>query len=199
MVQEAARRRRRRFLQRWFSSAAARFRAGPASDGAAPFSSRVATWVGIASATIGGFLGLDTYRADVAKKVDQSVAQTFDMIEVFNQPRLADARLRVLSYVEAKRYCDSRIISRELIDNDFFVVLDFFDLAHACVEAGLCDKATANQFFAPYANYQWPILENTVAEFRAQEQSLRSDAAFAIGMDAFAQDPTPAPPCDGNF
>ena len=121
------------------------------------------------------------------------------MIHRFNEPRMADARLKVLSYVDAKRYCDSRIISRELIDNDFVIVLDFYDLAYACVDAGLCDRATAEKFFSPYANYQWPILEKTVEELQGQEQSIRKDANFAVGMKSFASDPTPAPPCDGNF
>ena len=169
------------------------------SQGGAPLSSRLATWVGIGSACIGGFLGLDTYQADVAKKVDQSVEKTFDMVHRFNEPKLSEARFRVLSYVDARRYCDSRIISRELVDNDFVTVLDFFDLANACVEARLCDRATAERFFAPYANYQWPILEKIVADLSSQEQSLRKDGSFGEGMKSLALDPTAAPPCDGNF
>lgn len=162
-------------------------------------SARLSTWVGIMSAMIGGFLGLNTYHEDVAKKVDQSVEKTFDMVHRFNAPEIAGPRLRVLSYVDAKRYCDARIISRELIDNDFIVVLDFFDLASACVESGLCDRPTAERFFAPYANYQQPVLTGIVEELRGQEHSLRADARFGDGMNAFALSPTPAPPCDGNF
>ena len=121
------------------------------------------------------------------------------MVHRFNEPKLSEARTRVLSYVDARRYCDSRIISRELVDNDFVTVLDFFDLANACVDASLCDRPTAERFFAPYANYQWPILKKIVAELRSQEQSLRKDGSFGEGMEAFAQEPTTAPPCDGNF
>jgi len=190
---------RRRFHQRFLSTIGRRLRSNTPGQGVAPVSSRVATWVGILSACIGGFLGLDTYKMDVNKKVDQSVAKTFDMVQVFNQPQLADPRLRVLTYVEAKRYCDSRMISRELIDNDFVTVIDFFDLANACVEARLCDRETAERFFAPYANYQWPILSAIVEELQGQEQSMRADAGFGEGMKAFAVNPTPAPPCDGNF
>lgn len=164
-----------------------------------PISNRLSTWVGIVSAMIGGFIGLNTYQTDVEKKVDQSVAKTFDMIHRFNEPGLSDVRLRVLSYVEAKRYCDARIISRDLIDNDFVKVIDFFDLVHACVDAQLCDRATAERFFTPYAEYQWPILSKIVEDLSKGEQSLRADARFGEGMAAFAVSPSEPPPCDGNF
>lgn len=186
-------------MRRQLAALSRRLRPSAAAPGAMPISSRLATWVGIGSACIGGFLGLDTYKTDVAKKVDQSVEKTFDMIHRFNEPGLAATRLRVLSYVDARRHCDSRIMSRELIDNDFVTVIDFFDLVDACVVSGLCDRETASRFFAPYANYQWPILEKIVAEQRAQEQSLRADIDFGSGMKSFATAPTTAPPCDGNF
>jgi|GEM_PF-6767571 len=191
--------RKRRALGRWFSAAGKRLRENPHGSGAMPISSRLATWVGIFSACVGGFLGLDTYKTDVSKKVDQSVEKTFEMVHKFNEPKISEARFRVLTYVDAKRYCDSRMISRELIDNDFVTVLDFFDLANACVEAKLCDRDTAIRFFAPYANYQWPILEKIVTELSSQEQSLRKDSNFGEGMQSFANDVTAAPPCDGNF
>ena len=196
MVDKEHKRARMRHL---FQGIARRLKLGGGSPGAMPISSRLATWVGIGSACIGGFLGLDTYKTDVDKKVDQSVAQTFEMVSKFNTPEMASARLKALSYVEAKRYCDSRIIARDLIDNDFITVIDFFDLVHACNEAGLCDRATAERFFGPYANYQWPILEKIVEEMRSKEQSLRADSGFGEGMKSFASEPTPAPPCDGNF
>lgn len=187
---------RRRRMANWLTRAFFRRSATP---GAMPVSSRVATWVGIVSASIGGFMGLDTYRADVSKKVDQSVEKTFDLIHRFNEPSLVQTRQRVLSYVNARRYCDSRWISRELTDYDYVTVLDFFDLAHACVEAQLCDQATAQKFFSPYANYQWPILQTVVANLQNEEQSLRADDGFSVGIATFAIDPVDAPPCDGNF
>ena len=190
---------KRRLFHTFMSAAARRLRENPHGTGQMPVSSRLATWVGIISACIGGFLGLDTYKTDVSKKVDQSVEKTFDMIHRFNEPQLSGPRERVLSYVLARRYCDARIFSRELTDTDYIRVLDFFDLVHACVEAGLCNVETAQQFFSPYANYQWPILEQQVAELRDYEQSMRADSDFGAGMKALALNPTPAPPCDGNF
>ncbi|MEM8770126.1 MAG: hypothetical protein AAGD92_00630 [Pseudomonadota bacterium] len=169
------------------------------SSSGGPVSARLSTWVGIISASIGGFLGLTTYSEDVAKKVDQSVEKTFDMIHAFNEPTLSEARLRVLSYVKARRLCDARVFYRELTEDDFVRVLDFFDLVNACVDAQLCDRTTAERFFSPYANYQWPILKNKADELRSGEQSIRADTAFGEGMEALAIAPTPAPPCDGNF
>lgn len=186
-------------MQGLFAGIARRLKPGAAGPGVIPISSRLATWVGIGSACIGGFLGLDTYQADVDKKVDQSVAQSFGLVLQYNAPELVEPRRRTLSYVDAKRYCDARYIDRELTDADFIAVLDFFDLVYACAESGLCDRPTADRFFGPYANYQWPILVETVAEMRSQEQSIRADSNFGEGMKSFASEPTSAPPCDGNF
>ena len=164
-----------------------------------PISSRLATWVGIISAMIGGYLGLDTYKSDVAKKVDQSVEKTFDMVHRFNGAEMDGPRTRVLSYVYARRYCDARMVSRDLTDEDYADVIDYFDLVSACVDAQLCDRASAERFFTPYANYQWPILETVVERMRSAEQALRADSNFGEGMRALALTPLPAPPCDGNF
>lgn len=199
MAPDEVSRQKRSRLRRYLARASRRLRENPHGEGQMPISSRLATWVGIGSAIIGGFLGLDTYKSDVAKNVDQSVAKTFDMVHRFNAPEMDEPRTRVLSYVYARRYCDARYISRDLNDEDYTDVIDFFDLVSACVDANLCDQASAERFFTPYANYQWPILEIAVERIRGVEQSLRADSAFGEGMKRFALNPTPAPPCDGNF
>jgi len=200
IMSEAVRKpRKRKRLHRAIDVAARRLRHNPHGQGAMPVSSRLSTWVGIVTACIGGFLGLDAYRADVAKKVDQSVEKTFDLVLRFNEAPLSQTRLKVASYVDAKRYCDARLINRDLVNQDFITVLDFFDVAHACVEAKLCDGPTAAKFLSPYANYQWPVLSGVVEELRAETQSLRADAGFGAGMAAFADAPLAAPPCNGNF
>ncbi|MBT8473538.1 MAG: hypothetical protein HKN14_05360 [Marinicaulis sp.] len=178
------------------SSPAAAFLSGIFAGAGA---SQLSTWVGIVSAIIGGFLALETYRKDVAKSVDQSVEQTFEMVDKFKGPTLSAAHARTLSYVEAKRFCDARMISRDLTDLDIITVIDFFDLAYACVDAGLCDRETAFQFFAPYANFHWPILNSIVDEYKAAPQSLRTDANFGVGLRGFAAAPVEAAACDGNF
>lgn len=135
----------------------------------------------------------------MAKNVDQSVAKTFEMVSQNTGSGLFAARLKALSYVEAKRYCDSRIISRELTDNDFVAVIDFFDFVDACTEAGLCNCFTAERFFAPYANYQWLIFEGIAADMLSQEQYARADSDFGEGMKSFATSPTLVPSCNENF
>jgi len=192
-------RQRRRRARRLLSLVGRRLRENPHGQGQMPISSRLATWVGIMSAIIGGFLGLDTYQTDVAKQVDESVEKAFDMVHRFNAKEMQGTRERVISYVYARRYCDARMISRELTDADYARVIDFFDLVHACVDARLCDRTSTERFFSPYANYQWPILEAVVERFRSAEQSLRADSKFGSGLAALATNPTPAPPCNGNF
>ncbi len=157
------------------------------------------TWVAMVTAIIGGFVALSTYRTDVAKQIDQSVEKSFEMISTWNGESLRDPRQRVLSYVYARRACDARIFSRDLTDDDFVRVLEFFDLVQACIDANLCDRETAMQFFAPHANFQWPILERSVSEMSESKMAIRSDPNFAVGMKALAQDPVEAEPCDGNF
>ncbi|MEO0320793.1 MAG: hypothetical protein AAF199_07885, partial [Pseudomonadota bacterium] len=58
---------KKRRLRQYFGAVSKRLRENPHGQGQMPISSRLATWVGILSAMVGGFLGLDTYRTDVAK------------------------------------------------------------------------------------------------------------------------------------
>lgn len=163
---------------------------------------RAATWIAMISAIAGGYVGLSTYQLDVSKQVDQSVEKTFEMIGAYNSADIAEPRRRVMSYVYARRACDARMFDRELSDADFVRVLEFFDLVDACVEAGLCDAATAQRFFEPHASFQWPVLQRVVEEMRDEQNaslSVRSDPNFAVGMKVFASPEATAPPCDGNF
>ena len=157
------------------------------------------TWVAMVTAIIGGFVALSTYRTDVAKQIDQSVAKSFEMIGIWNGASLREPRARVQSYVNARRACDARLSSRDLTDDDFIRVLEFFDLVHACVDASLCDAETAQQFFAPHANFQWPVLERSVMQMRESQLAIRSDPNFGIGMKSLATEPVEAAPCNGNF
>lgn len=163
---------------------------------------RAATWVAMISAITGGYVGLSTYSLDVSKKVDQSVEKSFEMIQAYNSADMTEPRTRVMSYVYARRECDARYINRDLTDADYVRVLEFFDLVHACVEAGLCDEATTRRFFEPHASFQWPVLTRVVENMRSETYasiSVRSDPGFAIGMAALAAPDSSAPACDGNF
>lgn len=163
---------------------------------------RAATWVAMISAITGGVIGLSTYRMDVNKQIDESVEKSFEMIQAYNSSGMSEARARVMSYVYARRECDARYIMRDLNDADYVRVLEFYDLVHLCVEAGLCDAPTVKRFFEPHASFQWPVLTRVVDRMREGESaalSVRSDEAFAIGMRSLAAEDAVAPPCDGNF
>lgn len=160
---------------------------------------KISTWIIMCCSLIGGTIALQTYRLDVSKNVDESVAKAFDMITLHNGEDYLAARNHVRSYVLAKRECDSRITSRDLTDDDFMRMIEFYDMAHACVEAKLCDREVSNTFFARHANFDWPILAQVTEKLRASSLSLKEDDAFAKGYATFATAPIKAPPCDGNF
>jgi len=163
---------------------------------------RAATWVAMISAITGGIIGLSTYRLDVSKRINEKVEKSFEMIQAYNGSNLADARSRVMSYVYARRECDARYINRDLSDDDYVRVLEFYDLVDLCVQADLCDGPTIERFFAPHATFQWPVLSRVVDKMRSAESaniSVRSDDSFARGMKGLSDPDAVAPPCDGNF
>lgn len=160
---------------------------------------RISTWIIMACSLIGGAIALQTYRLDVSKQVDQSVDKAFEIIMLHNSETYGTARTRVRSYVLARRECDARIISRDLTDDDFIRMIEFYDLAQACVEAELCDAKVTNTFFSRHANFDWPILQRSVETLRSSSLSLQKDDAFAKGYAAFATAPVKAPECKGNF
>lgn len=160
---------------------------------------RISTWIIMACSLIGGAIALQTYRLDVSKNVDESVAQAFEMIMLHNGEEYESARQHVRSYVLARRECDARIMSRDLTDDDFTRMIEFYDLTYACVEAKLCDENVTRTFFARHANFDWPILQRVSEDLRTSSLSLQDDTAFAKGYAAFATNPVKAPPCEGNF
>lgn len=160
---------------------------------------KISTWIIMACSLIGGFIALQTYRLDVSKDVDESVAKTFDLIMLHNGEEYDRSRRHVRSYVIAKRECDARIISRDLTDDDYIRMVEFYDLVLACVEADLCDADTSYGFFSRHANYDWPILTGVVENLRVGYPALKADDGFGRGYAAFATNPVEAPPCEGNF
>ena len=191
-------------VQNTLSDAVEKFDTSPSSwPGSLPSfdgtSTRFSTWVGIISAIIGGLLGLGTWQMDIAKSVDSSVEKSYEMIFEFNSEAMSPAREHVRAYTLARRACDARIVHRELTDADFIRVIEFYDVVHSCVQAGLCDAAAAKSFFGPRANYHWPILEVQVAGIKSYQYTMHAGSDLGHGMAAFATDPVAAEPCSGNF
>jgi len=160
---------------------------------------KTSTGIILVCSLIGGAIALQTYRLDVSKEVDESVAQAFEIIMLHNGEEYEVARKNVSSYVLARRECDARIMSRELTDDDFIRMIEFYDLAHVCVESNLCDHKVTTDFFGRHANFDWPILETVTQKLRASSLALKDDPAFAKGYAHFATMPVEAPPCEGNF
>lgn len=160
---------------------------------------KISTWIIMACSLIGGFIALQTYRLDVSKDVDQSVAKVFDMIMLHNGAEYDQSRRHVRSYVIAKRECDARIMSRDLTDDDYVRMVELYDVVLACVEAKLCDSETSYAFFSRHANYDWPILDGVVENLRNAYPALKADKGFGRGYAALATAPITAPLCEGNF
>lgn len=62
------------------------------------------TWIGIASALLGGYLALDAYRADIAqrareslKRVDERVQNAFALVEKGHDPAFVNMRTRLVA------------------------------------------------------------------------------------------------------
>lgn len=160
---------------------------------------RISTWIIMGCSLIGGVIALQTYRLDVSKNVDESVAQAFELIMLHNGEEYLQARSHVRSYVLARRQCDARIMSRDLTDEDFVRIIELYDLANACVEAKLCNAEVTQTFFGRHANFDWPILEDVTQKLRASSLGLEQDTAFAKGHAVFANNHVAAPPCNGDF
>ena len=160
---------------------------------------RISTWIIMACSLIGGIIALQTYRLDVSKDIDESVAKSFEMIMLHNGEEYDLSRRHVRSYVIAKRECDARIISRDLTDDDYIRMIELYDLVLDCVNANLCDADTSYAFFSRHANYDWPIMTGVLDNLREGYSALQADENFGRGYQAFATAPIDAPPCDGNF
>lgn len=160
---------------------------------------KISTWIIMACSLVGGLIALQTYRLDVSKDVDEQVAKAFEMIMFYNGEELSPSRRDVRSYVLARRECDSRIISRDLSDDDFLQMIEFYDLIDHCVRADLCDGEVTSAFFSRHANFDWPVLTRVAEQMRESSLALKADTGFGRGYETFAATPVEAPPCDGNF
>lgn len=158
-------------------------------------SAAIATWVGIVSAIAGGFFGLRAYQMDVDKTVDQRVQNAFDLVREFNSKDMQQVRQPVLDYVSSKMACKPNMQIQEVTSTNIFAFIEFFDLVQSCVDADLCDQATAETFFSPYANGHWPVLREYVEQVRAAEASMMLERPFGFGFEALAVQPIDAPAC----
>lgn len=145
----------------------------------AAWSGVLGTWVSIAAAAGGGYLGLQTYNEEVAKMEDARVVQTFALYEMFSSEDRLQARQRIL---------DAANGGTEYAGHDLWLTLDFFDALEVCVNRGLCDQDLAVRLFQPYAVPIWNGLSEQIIGGRTP-----SDPNMGAGLQWLAALPPSEP------
>jgi hypothetical protein len=142
------------------------------------------TWVSIAAAAGGGYMGLQTYNEEVAKMEDARVVQTFALYDMFSSDDRLQARQRIL---------DAANGGSEYVGHDLWLTLDFYDALEVCVKRGLCDEDLAVRLFQPYAVPIWTGLSEQIIGGRTE-----SDPNMGAGLQWMASLPTPQPMSDAE-
>lgn len=164
-------------------------------------SAQFATWAGILSATIGGFFTIETYRDDVAKRVDEKVVETFARIREFNDADFRKIRDKIRAEAIARSLCDVRAQSNDLSLNEALAFVDFYDVVGLCASAELCAPELTADYFGPYADSVWLTVKPLVEHMRAKERARgSSEPRFGHGLESLATNPTPLKEdCSANF
>ncbi len=150
----------------------------------AAWSGVLGTWVSIAAAAGGGYMGLQTYNEEVAKMEDARVVQTFALYEMFSSEDRLQARQRIL---------DAANGGTEFVGHDLWLTLDFFDALEVCVKRGLCDQDLAVRLFQPYAVPIWNGLNAQILGGRTE-----SDPNMGAGLQWMAALPAPEPVAEAD-
>lgn len=145
----------------------------------ASWSGVLGTWVSIAAAAGGGYMGLQTYNEEVAKMEDARVVQTFALYDMFSSEERLQARQRIL---------DAANGGTEFVGHDLWLTLDFFDALEVCVKRDLCDQDLAQRLFQPYAVPIWNGLGEQIVGGRSE-----SDPNMGGGLEWLAGLTPPAP------
>lgn len=164
----------------------------------ASLSNAVATWVGVLSAVTGGYMALDSYQEDTRKRVDERQQAAFAQVGTFLGRDFVPIRDKVRSYVQARWSCDGQPFqSFGLSETELSTYIEMFDMVEACRSAGLCDAATVERFFSPYARSGFPVLRDFVEATRTTNNALQLDVPFGSGFERLAGDDPKGPACGG--
>jgi len=156
------------------------------------------TWVGIASAILGGYFAINAYRADIeqrkadsAKAVDQRVQNAFMLVEKFHEPQFVSIRSRLVEAFRQGAHCRFFEAPSPISVQEAFTVVEYFDRANACVEAGLCDEATVRQGLGSYATWWAPPLRAQIEKTHKEEAGVPGSEKYGVGIQKLAS-PMPA-------
>jgi hypothetical protein len=155
----------------------------------------LATWFVVIGTVIGGYAALRTYRQEVEKQLDDREKQTFALVLHFISPDFLPIRDKMIKVMRAAESCaDPMAPLAQMTEAERFAFFEFFDIVHACTEAGMCDAGLVERVFVPYANGHWPALEGYVENVRRAEEPNKLKVPFAEGLQKLAH--TPIGPTD---
>lgn len=154
----------------------------------------VATWVGLTCAVIGGVIALRTYQDDVDRRTDERVEKTFQFAQDFNAADMTLLRQKIESAAQRGGACaPSRFKELGVEPHELFSFVGEFDIVQRCVDADLCDEATTDDLFGPYANGFYPQLKRHINRVRRleAEQNYVGRSLYGFGLKKLAQNPFP--------
>lgn len=117
------------------------------------------TWVSIVAAIVGAFFALQAYRADtetrrmeLAKRTDERVQASLRLAEDLHRADLVQARSRLRTQLAQRTNACSNTAETNANPYDVFAVVEYFDRAKLCADAGLCDRGSLTRLVEPYAS-----------------------------------------------
>lgn len=161
------------------------------------WSAVLGTWVSISAAVVGGYLALESYRADVearqqdvAKRADARVVQTFALAEQFQAGEFLRVRSKLIATFNTPGPLEpAERVKRmgAMADQDLWAFVDFFDTVQICVDNGLCDADLAWRLFNPYAGFWYGALRPAIDPVREFERSRGADYTAGYGLEMLAK------------
>jgi hypothetical protein len=155
----------------------------------------LATWISVIAAILGGYVALTTYSREVEKTLDDRKKQTLELARLYYSEEFVRVRRVVLTSDFVKLSCEPSSVITEQNKVDYFSHVEFFDMVQICIETGLCDKETAQDFFSPYANWHWPALKVHIDETRKHEVGFNLNRPYGRGLEKLAIKAAPAAMC----
>jgi hypothetical protein len=117
------------------------------------------TWVSIVAAAAGAFFALQAYQADiqtrrtaVARQTDERVLASLRLAEDYHRADMIQARSRLRDQLARRTNACTNTAETTANPYDVFAVVEFFDRAKLCADAGLCDRGSLTRLVEPYAS-----------------------------------------------
>jgi hypothetical protein len=160
-------------------------------------SNMLATWVSIIAAIVGGYVALTTYNREADKTLDDRKKQTLELARLYYSEEFVRIRRTIMESDTnfAELTCHPEKVINDKNKVDYFSHIEFFDMVQICIETGLCDRETAQDFFSAYANWHWPRLKLHIDTTRETEAEFKLKRPYGRGLEMLATSPIQLAPC----